>query len=64
LKKKLYNKNRFSIYEIVRKGTYSMPGAVPYVPDYPKEKLSDQQIEDLVNYILSEANNSLDYLSF
>lgn len=55
LKKNMFKDNDFSIYKIIRKGTYSSPGAVPYMPHYPKEKMSDKQIESLRKYILSMA---------
>lgn len=51
LKSNMFNKDQFSIYHIIRKGTYATPGARPYMPHYPKEKMSDQQIEDLRAYI-------------
>ena len=40
-----------SIYQIVRYGTYTRAGRNQYMPLYTKEKMSDQQIEDLVAYI-------------
>ena len=56
LKKNMFKENDFSIYQIIRKGTYSSPGAVPYMPHYPKEKMSDEQIEGLRRYILKMAS--------
>ncbi|MCI5055021.1 MAG: cytochrome c [Flavobacteriales bacterium] len=47
--------NDFSVYWITRLGTHPIPGYKPYMPHYPLERLSDQQIEDLVAYI--KANN-------
>ena len=44
-----------SLYEITRKGTYALPGYKPYMPNYTKERLSYQQIEDLMAYINQEA---------
>lgn len=41
----------FSVYDIARKGTYSKNGYKPYMPNYTKERLSDQQLEDLMEYI-------------
>lgn len=41
----------FSVYDITRKGTYSKNGYKPYMPNYTKERLSDQQLEDLMKYI-------------
>ena len=40
-----------SIYQIVRHGTYSKVGRKQYVPHYTKEKMSDEQLNDLVAYI-------------
>ena len=41
----------FSIYNITRKGTYSKNGYKPYMPNFTKERMSDQQLEDLMAYI-------------
>jgi mono/diheme cytochrome c family protein len=41
----------YSVYEITRKGTYAMPGYKPYMPNYTLERLSHQQLEDLMAYI-------------
>lgn len=41
----------FSVYYITRKGTYSKNGYKPYMPNYTKERMSDQQLEDLMAYI-------------
>ncbi len=40
-----------SIYQIIRYGTYTMPGRNQYMPRYTKEKMSDEQINDLMAYI-------------
>lgn len=40
-----------SIYQIVRHGTYSKVGRKQYMPHYTKEKMSDEQLNDLVAYI-------------
>jgi mono/diheme cytochrome c family protein len=40
-----------SIYQIVRHGTYSMHGRKQYMPLFTKEKMSDDQLNDLVAYI-------------
>jgi cytochrome c len=40
-----------SLYQIIRYGTYSMPGRKQYMPNYTKEKMSDEQINDLMAYI-------------
>ena len=43
--------SEMSVYEIVRRGTNPIAGYKPYMPHYTQEKLSNQQIEDLVAYI-------------
>ncbi|MCJ8288318.1 MAG: cytochrome c [Crocinitomicaceae bacterium] len=40
-----------SIYQIVRHGTYSKVGRKQYMPHFTKEKMSDDQLNDLVAYI-------------
>ncbi len=47
----------FSVYDITRKGTYSKNGYKPYMPNYTKQRLSDQQLEDLMAYINEMAEN-------
>lgn len=47
----LKNSDDLSIYHITRKGTKPIAGYKPYMPHYTAERLSDQQIEDLVAYI-------------
>ena len=44
-----------SFYHVVRYGTKPMGGKKAYMPHYTKEKMSDQQMEDLRSYILREA---------
>lgn len=56
LKKNMFKSTDMSFYHIIRKGTYATPGARPYMPHYPSEKMSDQQIEDLRAYILTKVN--------
>lgn len=51
LKKNMKGHNHFSLYNIVRKGTYALPGYRPYMPNYTLERLSNQQLEDLAAYI-------------
>lgn len=41
----------FSLYQIIAYGTYAIPGHKPYMPHYPEEKLSKQQVEDLRAYV-------------
>jgi mono/diheme cytochrome c family protein len=46
------NKNsHFSLYQIIPYGTYAIPGHKPYMPHYPKERMSKQQVEDLRAYV-------------
>ena len=51
LKKHMGRNEHFSLYNIVRKGTYALPGYRPYMPNYTLERLSHQQLEDLAAYI-------------
>lgn len=46
----------YNLYDIVRHGTYTELGKPRYMPLYPKERLSDQQIEDLRAYMESAAH--------
>jgi cytochrome c len=46
-----------SIYEITREGTYAMPGYKPYMPNYTKERLSENQLNDLMAYINQQSTN-------
>lgn len=41
----------FSLYQIVRWGTYTKTRRRQFMPLYTKEKMSDEQLEDLVAYI-------------
>lgn len=43
--------SRHSIYQVTRYGTYSKYGKKSYMPNYTKEKLSNQQLADLREYI-------------
>lgn len=40
-----------TLYQIIRYGTYQKTARKQYMPHYTKEKMSDQQIEDLVAYM-------------
>ncbi len=51
LKYNLLRDSHKSLYQIVAYGTYAIPGHKPYMPHYPKEKMSKQQVEDLRAYI-------------
>ena len=48
--------SRHSIYQVVRYGTYSKYGKKSYMPNYTLEKMSDQQLADLREYISTQAN--------
>ena len=43
--------NNKSLYQIIRYGTHSKAGRRQYMPNYTKEKMSDEQLNDLVAYI-------------
>lgn len=47
-----------SIYRIVREGTYPIEGYKPYMPHYTKERMSNEQVEDLVAFILLNAKSN------
>ncbi len=51
LKNKIPDDSHFSLYQIIRYGTYAIPGHRPYMPHYPLERMSHQQVEDLRAYI-------------
>ncbi len=46
----------YNIYEISRHGTYVGKGKPRYMPLYPKERMSDQQLDDLKAFIIQEAS--------
>lgn len=48
---------RYSIYQVARYGTSPMSGKRAYMPHYPLEKMSNQQLEDLRAYIGKHAAN-------
>lgn len=54
-KRSFGRKTDYNLYDIVRKGTYAGQGKPRYMPLYPKERMSDQQLEDLRAYIEQEA---------
>jgi len=56
LENHLTKQTHYSVYEITRKGTYAVPGYRPYMPHYTEQRMSKQQLEDLVAYIKQEAN--------
>ncbi len=45
-----------SLYQVTRYGTQPLYGKRSYMPYYPLEKMSNQQLEDLRSYIEQEAN--------
>ncbi len=51
LKRHIPRYDRYSIYQVSRYGAPSSPGKRAYMPQYPLEKLSDQQLEDLRAYV-------------
>ncbi len=51
LKNRINKYNDFSIYQVVRYGVHSIPGRRSYMPHYPVEKMSQQQLLDLRAYI-------------
>ena len=55
LKKHFPKYTRYSTYQVVRYGTSPMPGKRAYMPNYPMEKMSNQQMEDLRAYIEQQA---------
>lgn len=55
LKKHISRYTRYSVYQVSRYGTSPLPGKRAYMPQYTKEKMSDQQMEDLRAYIEQKA---------
>ena len=55
LKAKMFKTSHMSIYQLIPYGTYAIPGHRPYMPHYPKERMTKQQVEDLRAYVLQEA---------
>jgi mono/diheme cytochrome c family protein/cytochrome c553 len=55
LKTMMFRDSHFSIYQIIAYGTYAIPGYRPYMPHYPLERMSKQQVEDLRAYIMKRA---------
>jgi mono/diheme cytochrome c family protein len=55
-KRNLDNNSYYNIYDIIIHGTYADKGKPRYMPLYPEERMSPQQIEDLRAYIVQEAN--------
>jgi len=57
LSKKADGYGSHSIFQVSRFGVYSKSGKKSYMPQYPKEKMSDQQLADLYSYIEYRAND-------
>ncbi|MEM9990193.1 MAG: c-type cytochrome [Bacteroidota bacterium] len=55
LAKHIAGYTQYSIYQVSRYGTSPVPGKRAYMPHYTKEKMSNQQLEDLRAYIESMA---------
>ena len=55
LEKHFTRYTRYSTYQVVRYGTSPMGGKKAYMPHYPLEKMSNQQVEDLRAYVSQEA---------
>ena len=51
LKKKAATYHNHSLYQVTRWGVPSKSGKSSYMPQYPVEKMSDQQLTDLMSYI-------------
>lgn len=51
LSKKANGYGRHSMHQVIRYGVYSRSGKRSYMPQYPFEKMSDQQLSDLQAYI-------------
>jgi len=54
--KKAPTYHNHSTYQVVRWGVPSKSGKRSYMPQYPKEKMSEQQLADLMAYIESKAS--------
>lgn len=54
-KKHLDRNTNFNLFHITRHGTYAEPGHRQYMPLYPLERMSHQQIADLKAFILAGA---------
>lgn len=55
LEKKAHTYGNHSIYQVARFGIYSKSGKRSYMPQYPMEKMSDQQLADLHSFIKQQA---------
>ncbi len=55
LKRKAPTYHNHSLYQVVRWGVPTKSGKRSYMPQYPVEKMSNQQLSDLMSYIVQEA---------
>ncbi len=55
LKRHMTTYDKYSLYKAVRDGTYAIAGHKAYMPHYTKERMSNQQVEDLRAYIEQQA---------
>ncbi len=51
----MFKNSHMSLYQIIPYGTYAIPGYRPYMPHYPEERMTKQQVEDLRAYVLQQA---------
>ena len=51
---RLKQDDEHSVYVVTRKGTHPIPGSKAYMPLFTRERLTDEQIEDLIAYLKSE----------
>lgn len=56
LRRTLFKNSHFSLYQIIPYGTYALPGHRPYMPHFPAERMSRQQVEDLRAYVERRAS--------
>ncbi|NRB63182.1 MAG: c-type cytochrome [Saprospiraceae bacterium] len=56
LNKHMARYTRYSLYQVGRYGTSPMPGKRTYMPNYTKEKMTNQQMEDLRAYIEQQSS--------
>ncbi len=49
--KHLGRNSHFDLYRITRNGTHPILGHKAYMPYFPKERLSSQQLKDLISYL-------------
>ncbi|MFK8045222.1 MAG: c-type cytochrome [Crocinitomicaceae bacterium] len=57
LESQISKHNHFSVPYLVRKGTYAIAGKKQYMPQYPLEKMSKEQLLDLLSYISLNKSN-------